>query len=525
MKIFNIIILLVLLISAASCQTSLKVAQKNINWTQNVSSQIHGVTNGTAAQDVTTVSQQTYIDVRSYGAVCDGNTDDSHAIEDAIIASIGMGGKPVYFPEMCSVSREININGTIPTSATIPDAAMLSLISNGVGGVKTTATSGNVFKLGSAASDMEFKLGIKDFVVDCNEKNVVAINGTAENASHNNFVQFENLVIRRFSGADSAGIICGSITDSTLMNVRVFGGANGHIGISPRRSNTKLIDCLVEYCKHDIYVAPMGEASVQMIGGALLLPGEAFITWGGNEYYYNSNYLIGTFIGENTNDCPILTVEDADPFDVNTLLFDGVYFDSDKLAEPMIDLRDFPGSVTFRNCAGWWNATAHEVWKGQYTKLYFDDSNRILTVNTSQSAMHLLNYVGYDINAAGGYKQTLSFYQDDVAAGQSGISLGKNAGTRTGYLMNYPGSIVAIGVHTNGPRSAGTLTVQPAINGVGVAGESAVLGAVDTTYDCNVYNKDAYAFAAGDVISCLIYTDGSWAPTTADITVEVVIEY
>jgi hypothetical protein len=114
---------------------------------------------------------------------------------------------------------------------------------------------------------------------------------------------------------------------------------------------------------------------------------------------------------------------------------------------------------------------------------------------------------------------TLAFYQDNVAATQTDVEL-LQGGSNRGFIMPEDGSVVAIGVRTNDARTAGTLTVDPTVNGT-KTGLTAVLNATDTTYKTNRQDPGLDTFVAGDRISCVITTDGSWAPTTADIDVVV----
>jgi len=132
--------------------------------------------------------------------------------------------------------------------------------------------------------------------------------------------------------------------------------------------------------------------------------------------------------------------------------------------------------------------------------------------------------VGNDISAAGGFKQGYSFYQSSVAASQTNIQidiLGLSGNTE--ILLPYAGSVLAIAVASNDARTAGTLTVDATINGT-ATGLQAVLDASNTTYHCATQAKDSDTFSAGDRLGVEITTDGSWAPTTANIVVSVTIE-
>jgi hypothetical protein len=129
-----------------------------------------------------------------------------------------------------------------------------------------------------------------------------------------------------------------------------------------------------------------------------------------------------------------------------------------------------------------------------------------------------------DISGVGGFKQPFNFMQSDVAAGQTDIQLNVlGLSGNTEFVMPYAGSVIAISVASNAARSAGTLTVEPSINGTGT-GLTTELDASPTQYNQATQAKDTDTFSAGDRLGVEITTDGSWAPTTADIVVAVIVE-
>lgn len=118
-----------------------------------------------------------------------------------------------------------------------------------------------------------------------------------------------------------------------------------------------------------------------------------------------------------------------------------------------------------------------------------------------------------------GYRQTFDgWYQDNVAASQSGVALPRQATPTFGDKLILPraGSITGICVKCSAPRSAGTLTVQATKNG-SAFGPTAVLDGSNTTFKATTATRDTYSFVAGDELGMIITTDGSWAPTTGDI--------
>lgn len=137
-------------------------------------------------------------------------------------------------------------------------------------------------------------------------------------------------------------------------------------------------------------------------------------------------------------------------------------------------------------------------------------------------------YTTGDITAPGGYRIVIDdFYQDNVAASQTDVTLG--SGSRSGlsagpaFIASRAGSVTGIVVYSNAARTAGTLTVEVKKNGA-ATGLTAVLDGTNTTLKATYQVKGADTFVAGDRITAAITTDGSWAPTTADIRVVVELE-
>jgi len=141
------------------------------------------------------------------------------------------------------------------------------------------------------------------------------------------------------------------------------------------------------------------------------------------------------------------------------------------------------------------------------------------------TAAQPISWEGFgDLDWAGGYATELGpWTQDNVPAAQAAVALQLYGGTRTSRLVVRPGSILGIVVRSSEARTAGTLTVEATKNDVGT-GLTATLDATNVTVKATVQAKDADAFAAGDEIGVTITTSADWAPTTADVTVEVLVE-
>lgn len=122
-----------------------------------------------------------------------------------------------------------------------------------------------------------------------------------------------------------------------------------------------------------------------------------------------------------------------------------------------------------------------------------------------------------------GYKQSLQFFRDNIAAGLTAVLL--TAGGAYGqFLMPQIGSIIGIAVLSNEARTSGTLTVEAYINDA-PTGLTATLNGTNTFKHSTTQAKDIATFSANSKVDVRVTTTPDWAPTTADITVLLVVEF
>lgn len=91
------------------------------------------------------------------------------------------------------------------------------------------------------------------------------------------------------------------------------------------------------------------------------------------------------------------------------------------------------------------------------------------------------------------------------------------------YLVPRPGSLVGISVITNDARSGGSAQFLATINGTTVPALAVTLDAGDTTNVSSAVVKDTATLTvtAGQRIGVKVKTSPDWAPTTADIGIEL----
>lgn len=124
--------------------------------------------------------------------------------------------------------------------------------------------------------------------------------------------------------------------------------------------------------------------------------------------------------------------------------------------------------------------------------------------------------VTLDVNAGGGYRQTIDgWYQDNVAAGQTNVELTRAAGR---FRAARAGSVTGVVVTATAPREAGVLTIKVYKN-TGLAGAAgaqlgtltAVLDGTNTSRKATTQAKDTDVFAAGDELWVTL-TTAFWLP-------------
>lgn len=121
-----------------------------------------------------------------------------------------------------------------------------------------------------------------------------------------------------------------------------------------------------------------------------------------------------------------------------------------------------------------------------------------------------------------------SFGLSNLATNQSAVAVGRvGNGDLTGAAALRAGSVVGIAVHSSAGRTAGTAQFWVTKNGTTLGSMTATLNATDATYVVATAAKDAsgLTFVAKDRIGVKVTTSTTWAPTTADISVDVHTEY
>lgn len=129
-------------------------------------------------------------------------------------------------------------------------------------------------------------------------------------------------------------------------------------------------------------------------------------------------------------------------------------------------------------------------------------------------------------SGAGGQAYLTGFGEDNLAANLTNSQLYRNTQgveTQIPTVTTHSGDIVGIAVASSEARSAGTATFEVFKNGTGT-GLTTVLDGTDTQYASASQALGLDTFVAGNQLDIRVTTDGSWAPTTAEVEAVIVIE-
>jgi hypothetical protein len=111
------------------------------------------------------------------------------------------------------------------------------------------------------------------------------------------------------------------------------------------------------------------------------------------------------------------------------------------------------------------------------------------------------------------------FAKADLAATQTATVVPILGGVVNTYAMRRAGYIVGYAVNKSAATSAGTTAIDITVNGTSV--KTISIDTASTTVFRGSMPRPALRFAAGDTLGVTYTTDGSHAPTTQDIVVEV----
>ena len=399
-----------------------------------------------------------------FGAAVDGSTNDITALNMTIACLQESGGGELLITGLIKISSKLSFIGAITNLPALSANYYGKIKLRGIGsntGIISDISSGNVIQLGDATNDMGFKLELQDLVLDGGCNNVVIIHGGVSPGCHN--VCFSNLLIKGFNGADSAGIDTGRITDSILNTIVVQGQGTGK-GIITRRSTAQLIDCRIFYAHDGVWIANQAEASIQMIGGGILVC-QNCITFEGTGSSRNANFLTGVFLGENRDTCKIVNVANtqAGGVYISSLTFQGCLFNSEGTV-PLLDFSTLNGTINLIGNVVWNSSANFQVLNGINSQLIMI-GNSGLTIHPN-SYKNLINKQFKDSDLSG----SLAWDPPSISNGSGSTS---SSITVSGAAFGDPVLVAAPynlqGLTVTGYVSATDTVVIRIHNGTGVA--------------------------------------------------------
>ena len=133
--------------------------------------------------------------------------------------------------------------------------------------------------------------------------------------------------------------------------------------------------------------------------------------------------------------------------------------------------------------------------------------------------------VGNLPGGGGGAAYVGGFGEDNLAASLTDSQLYRNiqgVTAQSPLVVDRTGSIIGIAVASTEARTAGTATFEVFKNGTGI-GLTTTLDATDTQYNTATQAGGVDTFVAGDRLDVRVTTDGTWAPTTADVECWIIL--
>lgn len=514
--------------------------------------------------------------IKSFGAKGDGTTDDTAAIRSTIIAAITVGGR-TYIP---STDDSYNITSIVITNAelvTARDAGGQSTIGNvpiimfGDGKrskilvTNTMSAPGFHFVSGSMGGEYP-QVILHDFTMEgttesCGDAIIVE-------GGNQQFSVIERVFFRGFAnegtgttpnGNDpSAGVsgFCGlRLKEVIALHVKncFFHDVNSGIILQGQSDAVEISHCGVYYLKR---------AGIEVVAGFDSRDSANKFRCGTNirlihNYFFGSRVSGAGLLGEGISDDTTLGFagdgSDNGRWCIKTesgprIHIDGNWIESTEWA---IFLGDYEDDLISVGGDGAGSVGSMVSSTRGHTDSFINNPTRagshpgkIYLYRTVDSYLNIIsvaapvlagnsssNYILKGTPLIETFKRQLidGWYQDDVTTGQSQVELTRDsgaAGFTNAWIPHRAGSLTGIYVNTNDDRTAGILTLEVKKNGSAISGVSAVLGSGDVTFKREFFDEGDKTFAINDRLTLVITTDGSWAPTTADIraTIEIVFD-
>jgi len=180
-----------------------------------------------------TAGIETY-DVKTYGALGDGTTDDTSAIQAALNTAAGAGGGVVFLPTGTYITGNLAIDSYVTLAGT------------GYGSV-LSAKTGTTAVLSMAHTATTVQTGVRDLKINCNYRTSCYgikydANGSTSAARH----QFNNVMVIN-AGADAYWFDNG-IGETYLTNCRAFNALGHGFNVKIGMTDSHFVNCMAGAC-------------------------------------------------------------------------------------------------------------------------------------------------------------------------------------------------------------------------------------------------------------------------------------
>jgi hypothetical protein len=455
--------------------------------------------------------------VRDYGAVGDGVTDDTSSIQSAI-DDAGVLGGIVFVP----AGNYLVTSLVFPSEDSIPaNEGYVHLMgvgtSNRVGVSQFTQADGTTQPLikiyGNPSSYYNHKIqGIR-------------INGSA---TGDNLIQISQRV-RRCSIEDVyLNLHASNTTAIGLYNYQsyymvcnnVFVGGGGKTGIMIHEASNILLTNVFNFgfgtdtfAENMLHIKDTGTVTVKGFKcNSPGLQGVIFLESASNITLENSSGENGTGIEpdymyklDNCNNIYCLNMGGDEPDPVSS---GKPVFDINGCRNVEIKGGTFKGPISI-------DSSSYDC-ELQKIKL---EGNGVIQDSGVGTIINAVEYNGYGNRTKTNAQSSFVFNVDNVAASGTDVILP--------YAITMPrnGSIVGFSVSLSAAGSAGSIAIRPRTTGTPTGTIVTINGDGSTTSGYDNYTKRRYSFSAGDKITVQYTTDASWSPSTVDVTATVFVEF
>ena len=496
---------------------------------------------------------QEFVSVKDFGAVGNGTTDDTIAVQ----AALSSGAKAVYAPYGTYLCSSLSVPSNITFFGDGTNSTIFKVKNN---------TNTDLFVI-----DNKSYVLFKNFRVEGNSDNQTAGNSfIVKNGSNN--ISFENIVVNDYYDWGFCFFVCNNIKATNCGATNGKAGANGesvrggfllgsyYVGAADK---VMLTNCYVE-CSNiyvDGFMSEYGSAhqiigcrtavaytGFKIKGNSVIVEG-CYATGGTQGYQTQINAVNLTFVGNIAYRCGESGFFFSNAVTSNPLV--GLVITGNSAIENGQNPSSTSYGFAFENVAGSYTsevvlsnniAIDNQAIKTQSRGISFGESGQInnIYIDGNYCKGNTLDmYLGPSIqlstttfgwnpqfNSVAGYPTTVrnGYFWADTPVASSGTIVCSDGVGSLGYMIPRNGYIRSVAVSSTTPVTAGSITFQLRVNGVINSDFNVTLDTTNPSFNITTVPMIQDAIAVGDVITIQYAANSSYAPSGV-ANFNVVVEF